>query len=98
MLLAQALGQVLLSPVGLLLSGQRFRLMSRKELGLGLAIGFTGFLSQVAMTKGMQREKSATGSLVRQSLCPIFALLWQWLCFPEDVLEWTSFAGAAFRQ
>lgn len=67
--------------------------MSGRQLSLSLAIGFTGFASQVAMTKGMQQEKSATGSLVRQSLCPIFALLWQWLCFPQDVLAWTSFAG-----
>ena len=39
------------------------------------------------------QEKSATASLIRQSLCPVFAMLWQPLCFPEDQLSWTSFAG-----
>ena len=39
------------------------------------------------------KEKSATASLVRQSLCPVFALLWQGLFFPKDALAWTSFAG-----
>ena len=38
-------------------------------------------------------EKSATASLVRQSLCPVFALVWQGLFFPEERLSWTSFAG-----
>lgn len=94
-LLAQALGQVALSPIALLISGQELRLFSRQQLALALGMGFFGFASQVAMTKGMQKEKSATASLVRQSLCPVFAMLWQPLMFPEDQLTWTSFAGFA---
>lgn len=92
-LLAQALGQVVLSPIALVISGQELRLFSRQQLAVALGIGFCGFASQVAMTKGMQKEKSATASLIRQSLCPVFAMLWQPLCFPEDQLSWTSFAG-----
>eukprot|EP00435_Cladocopium_sp_Y103_P007516 s1693_g2.t1 len=92
-LLAQALGQMVLSPVALVISGQELRLFSRQQLAVALGMGFFGFASQVAMTKGMQKEKSATASLTRQSLCPVFAMLWQPLCFPEDQLSWTSFAG-----
>lgn len=92
-LLAQALGQIVISPFALAVSGQQLRLFSRPQMVLGLMIGFTGFVSQIAMTKGMQKEKSATASLIRQSLCPIFALAWQALFFPADVLGWTSFAG-----
>lgn len=92
-LLAQALGQVVLSPIALVISGQELRLFSRQQLAVALGIGCFGFASQVAMTKGMQKEKSATASLIRQSLCPVFAMLWQPLCFPEDQLSWTSFAG-----
>eukprot|EP00913_Durusdinium_trenchii_P014165 g13293.t1 len=101
-LFAQALGQIFSSPIGLFISGQQLRLFSRPQLAIALAIGTAGFLSQMAMTKGMQKEpqwsdsppkKSATSSLVRQSLGPVFALLWQGLFFPTDALTWSTFAG-----
>ncbi|CAJ1427636.1 unnamed protein product [Effrenium voratum] len=94
-LLAQASGQLALSPLGWRLSGQQLRLFTRSELVMNVAVGALGFFSQCAMTKGMQKEKSATASLVRQSLCPCFALLWQLCFFPEDRLGWTSLAGFA---
>ena len=33
------------------------RLFSRPQMVLGLLIGFTGFVSQIAMTKGMQKAR-----------------------------------------
>ncbi|CAE7526016.1 YPL264C [Symbiodinium natans] len=68
-------------------------MFSLMQLLLTFTIGFVGFSSQCVMTIGMQKEKSATASLVRQSLCPVFALLWQGLFFPDESLSWTSFAG-----
>lgn len=92
MLLAQALGQIMISPFALAVSGQQLRLFTRRQLGLSIAIGLSGFAAHVAMAKGEQKGKPVTAKLVRQSLCPIFALLWQGLFF-ADVLTWTSFAG-----
>merc|ERR1719265_67120 len=67
-LLYQACGQMLFAPLGLLLAGQRLIPLMPSQVLCALCVGALGFGSQAAMTFGMQREKSATASLVRQNL------------------------------
>ncbi|KAH8096191.1 hypothetical protein JL720_3547 [Aureococcus anophagefferens] len=68
LMLYQAMGQILLSGVALVGFGERPRLdPSPLQLAYLGACGFLGFFSQVCMTRGMQREKSASASIMRLS-------------------------------
>lgn len=92
--LSQAIGQVLLSPPSLLVSGQSFRLdaITFKIFGLIWIAGFIGAWSQISMTIGMQREKSALATGMRMSDV-LFGFLWQAL-FTSDSLNPLSVVGA----
>jgi len=92
-MLYQALGQALYSIPVILVTGVVFASLKPHQIALALGTGFLGFWSQVAMTKGMQREKSAIASVVRQGLAPIFSFLWQALFLPGDPMEWTAAVG-----
>ena len=54
--------------------------------------GFIGAWSQIAMTVGMQREKSATATAMRMSDV-IFGFIWQ-VCFTPDPANLLSVIGA----
>merc|ERR1712232_1065699 len=58
-------------------------------------MGFLGFVSQIACTIGMQREKSASAGIARQALAPVLGFLWQVLLVPNDPIFWTAPAGGA---
>lgn len=89
----QALGQVGLSIPSLYLAGQHLTLnMSAYEYGLIVLVGFVGAWSQIAMTVGMQREKSALATGMRMSDV-VFGFIWQAL-FTADPVSLLSVAGA----
>jgi len=90
---SQALGQIFLSPPSLYLSGQKIHIsLSRMQYLLIFAGGFIGAWSQIAMTVGMQREKSATATAMRMSDV-VFGFMWQ-ILFTPDVTNLLSIFGA----
>jgi drug/metabolite transporter (DMT)-like permease len=91
--LAQALGQIGLSAVILPLTRQGVDFhLSRYHACLVLGGAFVGAWSQIAMTVGMQREKSATATAMRMSDVA-FAFLWQTI-FTSDDANLLSVCGA----
>ena len=90
---AQAIGQAVLSPPSLTLSGQTFRLdMGWTVFGLIFTAGFIGAWSQISMTIGMQREKSALATGMRMSDV-LFGFIWQAL-FTHEPVSSLSIVGA----
>lgn len=90
---SQAIGQIVLSPPSLIISGQRFRTdISLVQVGLIFIAGFVGAWSQIAMTVGMQREKSALATGMRMSDV-LFGFFWQAL-FTSEAVTSLSIAGA----
>ena len=76
-LFAQSLGQVFLSLPAMYFFGEELKLnLTSYELFLIFSSGLMGTLSQIAMTVGMQREKSANATVVRMSEV-LFGFLWQ---------------------
>lgn len=91
---AQSLGQIFLSIPSAYLSGQVFTVdVSRWQMLLIFSAGFIGAWSQIAMTVGMQREKSATATAMRMSDV-LFGFIWQVL-FTSDAISTLSIIGAA---
>jgi uncharacterized membrane protein len=90
---AQSLGQIALSLPCLLLFGQTLSLSLSPYQGIIiLAGGIIGTWSQLAMTVGMQREKSASASAMRMSDVA-FGFLWQAI-FTSDDINFLSAIGA----
>jgi drug/metabolite transporter (DMT)-like permease len=82
--LSQAIGQIVLAIPGLLIFGQHLTLnISPYVASLLLFGGCVGAWSQVLMTIGMQREKSAAAAAVRKSDVA-FGFLWQVRCKEPD--------------
>eukprot|EP01035_Chromulina_nebulosa_P020901 gene20901-27091_t len=74
---AQSIGQMVLSIPSLYIIGQSFTVNIGLYNFIMIALGgFIGAWSQIAMTIGMQREKSATASAMRMSDV-IFGYIWQ---------------------
>lgn len=89
----QALGQMFLSIPSLYIAGQPLLLpVTPIELVMIFVVGFVGAWSQIAMTLGMQREKSAAASAMRMSDV-VFGFIWQVL-FTADKLNMLSLFGA----
>ena len=81
--LAQALGQMVFSLPFAPIFGQKLTLnLSGKQLLILMIQAPLGAMSQVAMTIGMQKEKSATATAMRSSDI-VFAFLWQ-ILFTRD--------------
>lgn len=93
--LAQALGQLIISPFAFAVSGEPLRLFTQQQLGVALLLSLLGFASQIAQIKGMQQARIASASVIHYMLCPLLGLLYQHLVLPEE-LTWTSFAGYGF--
>ena len=90
---SQALGQILLAPLTLpLFRVSIYQPITPWILLLLVTAGFVGAFSQIAMTVGMQREKSAAASAMRMSDV-IFGFLWQVL-FTKDSVDMLSISGA----
>lgn len=92
---SQALAQILLSPPCLIIAGQSFNEifeLTPWEYFLIFAGGFIGAWSQISMTLGMQREKSATATAMRMSDV-VFGFIWQML-FTPDPISYLSVLGA----
>lgn len=90
---AQAIGQLTLSPPSLFLYGERFEYkLPLVDYILIFSGGFIGAWSQIAMTLGMQREKSATATAMRMSDV-LFGFIWQ-LAFTSDHASVFSVVGA----
>lgn len=89
----QAIGQIVLSVPSLYIAGQTFIVpVTLLEIGMIFVVGFVGAWSQIAMTLGMQREKSAAASAMRMSDV-VFGFIWQVL-FTADDLNLLSLFGA----
>eukprot|EP01032_Pedospumella_encystans_P037215 gene37215-42152_t len=90
---AQAIGQMALSIPGLYLSGQHLTFdLTVFQFSLLFAGGLIGAISQMLMTIGMQREKSAAATAMRMSDVA-FGFVWQ-ACFTSDPLSLLSLGGA----
>jgi len=91
---AQALGQVVFSFPSSYLLGQPLHLQqySWQEYSAVSLVGVIGAFSQVLMTLGMQREKSAAATAMRMSDL-LFGFIWQAL-FTTDEVSRLSVAGA----
>jgi drug/metabolite transporter (DMT)-like permease len=90
---AQAIGQLALSPPSLYLYGEHFEYkLPLVDYILIFSGGFIGAWSQIAMTLGMQREKSATATAMRMSDV-LFGFIWQ-LAFTSDHASVYSVIGA----
>ena len=93
--LAQSVGQIILSLPSSVLFHQHLQwttLTATQWLGI-LGAGFLGAWSQIAMTVGMQKEKSATATGMRMSDV-FFGFIWQ-VCFTDDnKLNLLSVCGA----
>jgi len=88
----QALGQWMLAIPGFFIT-QQFQVPTMVELCVVVGTGFLGTWSQIAMTIGMQREKSATATGMRMSDV-VFGFLWQVLFTHDNVVSFYSFFGA----
>lgn len=94
LMLYQAMGQILLSPVALLAFGETPRLAIARDRALLVAgCGSLGFFSQVAMTRGMQREKSASASIMRLSGLP-WSFLFQSVATDDPIAPRTVLGAA----
>lgn len=91
--LYQSFGQILFSPLALFVMHQPLRGMVPWQFWCTLFCGLLGFVGQAALTYGAQHEKSASSSLVRQGMSPLFALALQIIFLPGDPLLGTTFAG-----
>lgn len=91
---AQAIGQVLLSFPSSYLFRQPLHLQqySWQEYSVVCLVGVVGAFSQILMTIGMQREKSAAATAMRMSDL-LFGFIWQAL-FTADEVSSMSVAGA----
>ena len=92
---AQALGQIVLAIPGIWLAGQDVRLIWRLSIfqaSLLVICAVIGTCSQILMTLGMQREKSALGTAMRMSDV-LFGFVWQSL-FTQDPVHALSVVGA----
>ena len=94
LMLYQACAQILLAlPAHLAFRGGPIRTaFTRRSVLLLFACGFTGFLSQIAMTRGMQKVKSASASIARLSGLP-WSFLFQ-AVFTADKVRARTVAGA----
>lgn len=91
---AHAIGQIILAISALILSEEFFQLqISIRQAQLIFTAGFVGAGSQIAMTYGMQREKSATATAMRMSDV-LFGFIWQAL-YTSDNVSALSLVGAA---
>lgn len=91
--LAQALCQIILSVPSLYLAGQHITVdLTFVEFFLIFGGGFIGGWSQIAMTIGMQREKSSLATGMRMSDV-VFGFIWQ-ACFTSDAVSVLSVTGA----
>jgi len=91
---SQAIGQIVLSIPCLYIYGQSLRFdLSLWQYSLLFGGGFIGAWSQIAMTVGMQREKSATATGMRMSDV-LFGFVWQVIFTPVDAVSWLSLLGA----
>ena len=89
----QSLGYVLFSLPGMYITGHPFRIELSGTVWLGILVGASlGVISQIAMTIGMQKEKSATSTAMRMSDVP-FSFVWQAI-FTNDKVYVTSIFGA----
>lgn len=89
----QSIGQLVLSVPALYISGQNVESqLSSWEIFLIFLGGFIGAWSQIAMTLGMQKEKSAAASAMRMSDV-VFGFIWQ-VAFTVDKLSLLSLFGA----
>jgi drug/metabolite transporter (DMT)-like permease len=90
---SQSLGQIILSPLTFPIFGVSFHQPITTTVVLFLLSGgIVGAFSQIAMTVGMQREKSAAASAMRMSDV-IFGFLWQ-ILFTPDPVDKLSIFGA----
>lgn len=91
---AQAIGQVLLSFPSSYLFRKPLHLQqySWQEYSVVCLVGVVGAFSQILMTIGMQREKSAAATAMRMSDL-LFGFIWQAL-FTADEVSRMSVAGA----
>ena len=92
---SQALAQIVLSVPNQYIAGQKFEdifTITPYEGGLIFLGGFIGAWSQISMTLGMQREKSATATAMRMSDV-IFGFIWQ-ILFTQDPISYLSVLGA----
>ena len=90
---AQSLGQIFLSPPSLLLSGQQFSIfLPPRVFFLVFTAGLIGAFSQIVMTIGMQREKSALATGMRMTDV-VFGFIWQAL-FTNEAVSTLSLGGA----
>jgi len=91
--LAASMGQFFLSIPFVFFSGQGLRMGGAGDMWLLLVCGGTiGTFSQIAMTYGMQREKSASAAGMRSSDI-LFAFIWEAL-FTNDKVTALSVTGA----
>ena len=89
----QALGQILLSVPSSFLWNQSFKFdLSTKQFCLIFFGGSLGAWSQILMTIGMQREKSASATGMRMSDV-VFGFVWQ-ILFTSDEVTKMSVVGA----
>jgi drug/metabolite transporter (DMT)-like permease len=89
----QACGQIFLSIPSLYISGQELILNpSGYQISLIIFGGLIGAISQIAMTLGMQREKSTTATGMRLSDV-LFGFIWESL-FTNDTVNSLSLFGA----
>ena len=90
---AQAIGQILMALPSMYIFGQHLSFdISLLQLGMLLLGGLIGAISQILMTIGMQREKSAAATAMRMSDVA-FGFVWQ-VCFTSDQLSLLSLGGA----
>lgn len=94
---AQAVAQIVLALTCLAVVSPSFFTkgvyeLTLQEHALVFTGGFIGAWSQVAMTVGMQREKSATATAMRMSDV-VFGFIWQ-VCFTSDAVDPLSILGA----
>lgn len=97
---SQAIAQIVFSPICLYyqlsLNNQSIIMQSSElsfnQMALIFIAGFIGAWSQIAMTVGMQREKSATASAMRMSDI-IFGFIWQ-ILFTTDSISYLSVIGS----
>jgi drug/metabolite transporter (DMT)-like permease len=93
--LAQAFGQIILSLPSSVLFHQHLQwstLTATEWAGI-LGAGFLGAWSQIAMTVGMQKEKSATATGMRMSDV-FFGFIWQVSFTQDNTLNLLSVCGA----
>ena len=90
---AQSLGQIFASIPLMFIIKENRELPDLFELFVIISIGFVGSWSQIAMTVGMQREKSATATGMRMSDV-FFGFIWQVLFTRDNKLSLLSIFGA----